>query len=276
MLSFSIISTCYNHRQYLPGLITMLKAQTLKDFELILVDNDSTDGSREWIEKLEEKDFKIQKILNNQNLGICKAFNLGFKNSTGKYLIDLAPDDEFLPQKLKQNLEWLEFNKAHLLFSDCESITENGVHDFYYSKQYPFHYRGKSNYFDQILERHCLASPTTVMSRTCFQELNGYDESLAYEDFDFMLRASHKYDLVYDHSVLVKKRKVKGSFSGQFKKRKSPLHASTLQILKNIKPHCKTEKSKAAFKKRVNTEMKQQIKLLNGTLVKAYLNLLIS
>ena len=276
MLSFSIICTSYNHRQYLPGLINMLETQRLKDFELILVDNNSTDGSREWIEKLEEKNFKIQKILNNQNLGICKAFNLGFKKSIGKYLIDLAPDDEFLPEKLKQNLECLDFNKAHLLFSDCESITEDGIHDFYYSKKYPFHYTGKSNYFDQVLERHCLASPTMVMSRESFQELDGYDENLAYEDFDFMLRASHKYDLIYDHRVLVKKRKVRGSFSGQFRKRNSPLHMSTLQVLKNIKPHCKTEKSKAAFKKRVNTEMKQQIKLLNGTLVKEYLNLLIS
>lgn len=270
--AFSIIVTNYNHLDFLPEMIAMLDVQTFKDFELIIVDNNSSDGSKEWI--TQNKQSFSHAILNDSNLGLCKAFNQAVALSKGKYLIDLAPDDLFIPDKLEQNFKLLESEKAHLLFSDC-LIKEIEGKEYLHSVKYFFDYKGKGNYFADILERHCLISPTTVSSRFCYDKVGGYDESLAYEDFDFMTKASKQFDLVYDSKALVVKQEVKGSLSTQFKKRNSPMHYSTFEICKRLfYDVCKTQEEKQALKTRLKSEMRVQVKLLNFGLVVKYLKLL--
>ena len=75
----------------------MLENQSLQDFEIIWIDNNSQDGSVKWLN--ENKNLFSSLILNKENEGLCKAFNKGVALSKGKYLIDLSPDDVFVPQK---------------------------------------------------------------------------------------------------------------------------------------------------------------------------------
>ena len=140
MLGFSIIATCYNHLPFLAGLIEMLNQQTFTAFELILVDNNSQDGSADWIQNLPPQTFPVKKILNPENLGICKAFNQGEALAAGKYLIDLAPDDTFLPKKLEKNFQLLEKYQSHFLFSDCKAVDQKGEKLYLFSERFPFHY----------------------------------------------------------------------------------------------------------------------------------------
>lgn len=269
--AFTIVATCYNHLGFLPRMIEMLEAQEFLDFELVLLDNASTDGSKEWISSFETNAFSVTKILNDENLGLCKAFNLGVKVGDGKYVIDLSPDDFFTPDKLKRNYELLEKENAHVLFSDCEIITAKST--ILHSKQYPFKYEGKQNYFCEIVARHCLASATGVYSREAFLELGGYDESLAYEDFDFMTRVSHKYDVVYDSKVLVHKDETIKGWSSQFSNRKSALHESTFRICEKLNEICSTPEEKKALNARVKAELRAQLKLVNFGLVWRYFSL---
>ena len=270
--SFSIIVTNYNHLGFLPKMIEMLEAQTFQDFEIIIIDNNSSDNSRNWIKKQQHLFSHV--ILNRTNFGLCKAFNQGVKLSQGKYLIDLAPDDLFTPNKLEQNYKLLEAENAHLLFSDC-IIKEVHGKEYLHSEKYNFNYHGKGNYFTDILERHCLISPTTVMSRHCYDNVGGYDESLAYEDFDFMTKASNQFDLVYDHEALVIKQEVKNSLSTDFRKRNSAMHLSTFTICKRLShTSCHTQQEKKVLRARLNSEMKAQVKLLNLVLVLKYLRLI--
>ena len=133
--TFSIIVTCYNHLGFLPQMIAMLEKQTFKDFEIIILDNASKDGSDQWIK--EHRDCFAHVILNDTNQGLCKAFNKGVSLSKGKYLIDLSPDDVFVAHKLQRNYELLKEN--HLLFSDCKVVHQNGaeyIHSVIYSIDY--------------------------------------------------------------------------------------------------------------------------------------------
>lgn len=268
--AFSIIITSYNHLSFLPQTIKMLENQSLQDFEIIWIDNNSQDGSVKWLN--ENKNLFSSLILNKENEGLCKAFNKGVALSKGKYLIDLSPDDVFVPQKLQQNFDLLENQKAHLLFSDCIIKNTNGE-GYLHSERYFFDYRGKANHFIDILERHCLISPTMVVSRELYNLVQGYDESLTYEDFDFMTKASKLHDLVYDPDPLVIKQEVEGRFSTLFAKRNSLVHSSTLKVCKKLKPLCETKEEKSALKKRIWSETKTQIKLLNLGLVSKYFRL---
>jgi glycosyltransferase involved in cell wall biosynthesis len=260
---FSVIITVYNHARFLTKVSKSLAAQSFKDFEVIFIDNASSDGSKDILQSIEIEGIKVTKIYNQHNLGICKAFNIASEIATGNFLIDLSPDDEFLPHKLLKNHQTLTETKAHLLFSDCLLVNEENGESRKHSALYPFDYKGIGNYFIPILERHCLASPTIVFSRHLFDSLGGYDETLSYEDFDFMLRASKNFDLVYDTDVLVKKHLVKSSFSTQFKKRNSPIHDSTLKVCRKMLSICQTQDEKNALKTRLWHESKAQLKLFN-------------
>jgi glycosyltransferase involved in cell wall biosynthesis len=273
LASFSIIITVYNHKNYIEQLREMLEKQTCRDFELIIIDNNSTDDSSPFWENFTVSGIKAQYIYNETNLGICKAFNQGVQLSQGKYLIDLSPDDEFLPNKLERNLVTLEANNVNLLFSDCELITENRENLGKYSDLHPFYYKGVGNYFSHILERNRIASPTIVFSRVLFDSLGGYDESLAYEDFDFISRSTKKSDLVYDSEVLVRKHKALKSLSTQFKNRNSHLHESTYKVCLKLLQLCATKEEKKALKSRIFIEQKAQIRLLNFSFVWRYFTL---
>lgn len=244
-------------------MLEMLEQQTFHDFELILIDNNSGDGTRVFLQNMKATSYPVQIVLNDQNLGICKAFNQGVKLSRGKYLIDLSPDDVFLPDKLQANFDLLEAQKAHLLFSGCEVIDTAGRYLFNYQDRYEFKDDGKRNYFTSLLARHCLASPTSVYSRVVFDQLGGYDEELAYEDFDFLLRASYAVDMVYDVRVLVRKTQSNTQYSKQFSKRNSLMHHSTFRVCQKMLQLCETEHQKRALLQRIHGEARAQLKLLN-------------
>ncbi len=271
---FSIIITAYNHGKFIEQVKKSLDSQIFRNFEIIVIDNFSTDGSAESWNTFSLKDIKTTIFLNKQNVGICKAFNQGAKMATGKYLIDLAPDDEFREDKLQKNFELLEKTNSELLFSDCELIDTQGKTIGLHSKLYPFDYQGKGNYFTSTLEKHCIASTSMVCSKKLFNALGGYDEQLSYEDFDFISRATHMSAIVYDKQVLVKKHMANNSLSTQFKKRNSHIHYSTLKVCKKLLYLCRTELEKKALKKRIIHERNGQIKLLNLALVIHYQQLI--
>ena len=247
----------------------MLEQQEMLDFELIIIDNGSKDGSVKWLDSFTSDKFSFQVVLNKENVGLCKAFNQGVELGSGKYVIDLSPDDYFTSHKLKRNMELLEKERAHVLFSNCEIITESS--SILHSEHYPFNYEGKGIYFTQVVARHCLSSASGVYSREAFEKLGGYDESLAYEDFDFMTRVSKDYDLVYDPEVLIKKDEVIKGWSAQFQKRTSDLHESTFRICQKLKDVCITPDEKESLKERVRSEMRTQLKLMNFGLCWRYL-----
>jgi len=255
-------------------MMEMLHAQTCQNFEVILIDNASSDNSREVLNQLgESSKLKCSVICNNENIGLCRAFNQGLAIATGKYVIDLSPDDYFLPEKLERNFSLLEQENAKMLFSNCLIIKED--ESILHSEKYSFNYEGKGNYFFQILASHCLASCTGVYDRRMMVALGGYNENLAYEDFDFMTRASLVHELVYDDLPIMEKGERNKGWSAQFGKRSSVLHESTYRICKSLRDKCGNQVYSKAYNQRVWAELKNQLKLLNCHLVIKYMGLFI-
>jgi len=104
-------------------------------------------------------------------------------------------------------------------------------------------------------------------------ELNGYDESLTYEDFDFWIRSSRKFQYGYTNKILVKKRDVPGSLS---KKQFSLLNKhqkSTLKVCKKIKKLNRSKAENYALRKRCFYEIRNCVKQGNLTLIPSFLRL---
>jgi len=99
----------YNHEKYIERCITSIYEQDYKYFELIVIDDGSTDESVKVLEKLKNKyDFYLEC---NENQGLAKTFNRGFRDlAKGKYLTFCASDDYWLPVKLSAQVKFMEEN----------------------------------------------------------------------------------------------------------------------------------------------------------------------
>ncbi len=123
----SVVIPVYNTERFLDESISSVLNQTLDDFELIIINDCSTDDSLNIIKKYMKKDKRIKFIGNKKNLGVAKAMNEGLKAAKGKYIAILGSDDIFLPNKLLIQYNYLEKNPhIFLVGSSAIYINEKG------------------------------------------------------------------------------------------------------------------------------------------------------
>lgn len=117
----SIIVPVYNAVKYIETTIDMVSRQTYKDWELILVDDASTDGSADLIEKLVSSQGKrVRLIRKNVNEGAAAARNTGIDASAGRYIAFLDADDVWMPDKLQKQIAFMEKTGAAFSFHSYE------------------------------------------------------------------------------------------------------------------------------------------------------------
>ena len=201
--SVSVIIPTYNRREKLARAIESVLKQKGPSFELIIVDDGSTDGTHDMIvgargPRLSQKGGETPplrtdiKYLYQSNQGPAAARNLGIKNSNGEFIAFLDSDDEWLPGKLKAQLQFFEDNPDSLICQTEEIWIRNGrrVNPMKKHKKYG------GWIFEKCLPL-CIISPSAVMMRKEFFDRVGlFDESLpACEDYDLWLRASARFPI---------------------------------------------------------------------------------
>ena len=110
MPAVSVIMPVYNGEKYLAEAIDSILAQTCKDFELIIVDDGSEDGSLELIRAYEARDDRIRSIVLERNMGMADARNQGIAAASGEFIATMDCDDVSLPQRLQMQVDFLESN----------------------------------------------------------------------------------------------------------------------------------------------------------------------
>ena len=261
----SVICLSYNQAKFLQNALDSALDQSYRNFELIIVDDGSSDESEEIIKHYKRLHPEIEIFLLEENIGYCKAFNLGLKASSGKYIIDLAADDILLPERIQLQVEAFEkLNESYTMcFTDAIHINEEGniIKNHYLRNK-----AGKliekipsGSVYNDIVERYFICSPTMMMRASHLKEMGGYDESLCFEDFDYWVRAARNYNFYYLDKVLTAKRKVEGSLSkkdindsGYIKYQRD-----TLSVCKKIYKLNKTKEENKALTKRVKYELRQ-------------------
>ncbi|MDX4013217.1 glycosyltransferase family 2 protein [Aliarcobacter skirrowii] len=123
-INISVVLTVYNGEKYLDECINSIINQTLRNIEIIIINDGSTDGSLEIINKFANTDSRI-KILNQKNMGAAKARNNGIKVSNGKYLSILDGDDIFDDNMLESMYLQAEENEADVLICPYRNFNDN-------------------------------------------------------------------------------------------------------------------------------------------------------
>lgn len=266
----SVICLCYNHELFVIDTLESVVNQTYTNFELIIVDDCSTDASVEKINHWLQSNPKCTFIQNQQNLGNTKAFNIAAQQAKGTYLIDLAADDLLLPNCIEKQVKTFEtsaFKNLGLVYGNVQHINErNEIVDEYF----PVNQDNKVNtkrptgsIFSNIIDSgKTICSVSAMFTKEAFWKLNGFDEKLAYEDLDFWIRLSRVYEIDFIDTFLVQKRNVTNSLGSQFhdKTYSRKINTSTLIILNKAYALCESKTEYRNLLKRIHYEIQLNYK----------------
>ncbi len=274
----SVICLCYNQADFVEESIRSVLNQTYTAVELIIVDDGSTDNSREVITQF--FDIKnTQILLLDKNAGNCTAFNKGLNLAKGKYIIDLAADDLLHPNRIAVGVEALENSADDYGVTFCDVLlidAQTNIIGNHYKRD------GADNLLEDVpegdiytvlVQRYFVSAPAMMTKRRVYDVLGGYDETLSYEDFDFWVRSSRIFKYKFTDESLVSKRMLKNSLSDQQYKKGSKQLLSTYTVCEKAFGLNKNEGENQALLKRISYEIRQVIIIGDYEIAEKYLEL---
>ena len=202
--------TVYNGEKYIKTAIDSILSQTIDDWELIIVENSSTDSTREIIDSY--KDDRIVAIKLNQTIERTKALNLSLKNSKAGFIAILDADDISESNRLAIEVDFLKKHlDAGLVCSHAKLIDQN---ELIYGYWKPPVYPKELN--DNITWSMPICHSTTMIRRNIIEsELNGYDENMKIgQDWDLGIRIACNYKIYCLDVVLGSWRRYSSSTTG--------------------------------------------------------------
>ena len=197
-MDISVIIPTYNRKNTLPRAVESVLNQTYKPVEIIIVDDGSTDGTKEWFSEM----YPLVHYIYQVNSGVSLARNTGINSARGDWIALLDSDDEWLPDKLELQVKLLQ-NNAELRFCHTNEIwIRNGVR----INQMKKHQKYGGNIFKKCLDI-CRISPSSSLFHTSvIKDVGLFDESLdVCEDYDLWLRITAKYPVLFLDQPLIKK-----------------------------------------------------------------------
>ena len=259
----SIICLAFNHEKYVVETLNSVVEQNYQPIELIIVDDCSTDNTKLVINNWLLSHPEVQFIVNEANRGNTKSFNNALKFAKGEYIIDLAADDLIVPNGIELQINAFQNSKYQnlgVVYGNAEIINEDGSFNSYY---FPVNADGKviakratGNIYSSVLSTgDSICSVSALFKKSVFDFLEGYDETLDYEDLDSWIRASREYEFDFIDEVLVKKRTVANSLGSNFYKKKHKINISTYKILKKALKLNRSKIEDLALQKRVHHEI---------------------
>ena len=185
----SVVMPVYNGERYLHEAIDSILNQTFSDFEFIVINDCSDDGTENIIKSY--TDSRIHYIKNENNLGVALSLNRGFDAAKGEYIARMDADDISLPSRLEKQVEYMEDNPA-IAVCGCETELFGDV-----EKTDTYTVFGKEMMKINLLFAPCLCHPAVMLRRSVVEkEHYRYDDSFErLEDYELWTRLFLKYDI---------------------------------------------------------------------------------
>ncbi len=207
----SILTSCYNHANFVEDLVQSIYSQNGIDFEFLVIDDGSKDSSVEVLTELSKTyGFYFE---SQANMGFTPTLNKLLKKAKGEYLVVIASDDVLAPDRLKLQADFLDNYAGHaLICGDVVELDEKGAIGEKIS--YPF--REEGLFKKLILKDIFILAPSVMVRKRVIEEVGGWDEDLAIEDWDMWLRIAEKYPIGYMDQVFAYYRIHSGNSHGNY------------------------------------------------------------
>ena len=247
----SVIIPTYNTARYISEAIESVFAQTYKDFEIIVVDDGSTDNTYEVIKQCHAnntQDVELIEVANpfqatqrtkqtqrtqrtqliyiyQKNCGRAGARNTGIKAARGRYIAFLDSDDLWTSGKLKKQVEIMEGNKKiDFLFGDKQRFSDDGTiitSSMFARRGYNADFFGDPLFvrdpYKKLLQEPYIPTGTVIMKKECFEKTGLFDKAIYAEDWEFWLRIALFNNLAYSNELWELERDREGSGSKNLK-----------------------------------------------------------
>ena len=242
MPKVSVVIPTHNRANYIAHAVESVLDQTFRDYEIIVINDGSTDNTQEVLKKFEDK----IKLLHQENKGIAQTRNRAIQESTGEYIAFLDSDDYWMPEKLDQQVRILDTHpKVGIVYSRMPIVDKQGNK----IGMKPAGPSGRN--FRELLEIWGdLPTSTVMVRRSCFEKAGLFDTALhTMEDIDMWIRIARFYDIYeienkvlafyrrHDHQVTNDKTKVYGGLVRIYKKiydyPEAPRDLMSKRIVKN-------------------------------------------
>ncbi len=197
-MKISVIIPTYNRKHTLQRAIDSVLAQTFKPYEIIIVDDGSKDGTKEWL----LQNYPSVQYIHQPNNGVSSARNKGIQISQGSWIALLDSDDEWMPEKLEYQSRFIEVNRNSSFCHTNEIWIRNGVR----VNQMKKHKKYGGDIFKHCLDICRISPSSSIIKKDVFEEVGAFDESLTVcEDYDLWLRVTAKFNILFLDEPLIKK-----------------------------------------------------------------------
>lgn len=229
----SVIMNCYNAEEYLKEALNSLFSQTYDNFELVFVDNCSTDNSVKILSSYGHERIRLFRIDKHVCLGSARQF--GIERAAGEYVAFLDCDDRYLPNKLERQVHYLRLNKSlSMCYSSAYIIDGAGIRNgVYYVPE------ASGNQFPAQLARYRINFQSVLIRAECLKKFNiKFDSNLTYSpDYDLVMSLVANTQVGSLSDCLVEYRRTRTSLSSRSEKVAPFEITHTLQKLQRLYPN---------------------------------------
>ena len=182
----------YNHGSFIEQCIRSLADQTYRNFSVVFVDDGSTDATFETGKRLLREAGIDATCIQSHDNGICRNLNLALRScGDGEFFTLFSSDDWLYPQSLEERVHFLNRHPGYaMVYAPVMLYWEEEGRLEYLKKPY-----AEGSVFAQLLEENFIPANTAMVRMRVFDEIGGFDEGLAVEDWDMWLRIAKRYEV---------------------------------------------------------------------------------
>ncbi|MCW5942292.1 MAG: glycosyltransferase [Fimbriimonadaceae bacterium] len=190
----SILLTCYNHLAYLPLAYQGVLDQTWTDWEIVAIDDGSTDGTRDWLRAHADR---ATLVFNDPNLGTYASLNRALEHASGDLIAILNDDDLWAPQKLARQIDLLDKHpKVGLVHTDGGFIDGNGDTIEGSPLGFAFPRTETGDVLLDLLYANKIIASAALVRRECFDRLGGFNPGyFGSGDWEMWLRVAEQWEV---------------------------------------------------------------------------------
>ena len=208
----TVLMSVYNGEKYLRESIESILNQTYKNFEFLIINDASTDSSRDII--LSYNDPRIRLVDNEQNIGLTRSLNKGLKLAMGEYIARMDADDISMPERFEKEIEFFENHPNHAVVGTFVKVIDEKSDVILSLKKY-VHDAQIRDYLK--IDTH-IAHGSAMIRKKCILDVGFYNESMIRsQDYDLWLRLSEKFMLANIPEYLYMWRKHNNNFGAKFR-----------------------------------------------------------
>lgn len=242
----SIILPTYNGGRFIERAIASVLNQTVRDFELLIIDDGSTDDTATRVDKAAKQDKRVRYLRNVSNLGIQKSLNRGLKEAKGEYVARIDDDDVWSSaDKLARQLQFFDAHPDYVLVgTGIITVDEQDNELFRFLNP-----ETNTQIRRRMLYRNCFSHSSVVYKKDVAMQVGGYDESEAarhIEDYDLWLKLGAHGKIANLPSYDVRFALRGQAISGKNKREQLKRQFALMERYKNVYPNYVSSRMKSA------------------------------